>query len=139
MEGISSAYQLAKRAGLNMPTAYRAFANDIKHFTPETLEKLCNALRCSPNDIFEFDYQPFEVEPEIQDITVPVMTEPQKIVDFLIGNNLLSEFSNFAILFRNESIQIDGVPVKKQKKIHLRKGDVMTLKISANHYRVTAK
>ncbi len=60
--GIKSAYALAqavKKAGksdeskaLNMPTAYRAFANDIKQFTIETLESLCAALECSPNDIF---------------------------------------------------------------------------------------
>ncbi len=60
--GIKSAYALAqavKKAGksdeskaLNMPTAYRAFANDIKQFTIETLEALCSALECSPDDIF---------------------------------------------------------------------------------------
>lgn len=54
MHGIESAYRLAKESGLNMPTAYRAFANDIKQFTPETLERLCNALQCTPNDIFGY-------------------------------------------------------------------------------------
>ncbi len=54
-QGIKSAYELAKRTKLNMPTAYRAFANDIKQFTPQTLKALCDALKCSPNDIFGYD------------------------------------------------------------------------------------
>jgi excisionase family DNA binding protein len=53
-QGIKSAYELAKRTKLNMPTAYRAFANDIKQFTPQTLEALCDALQTSPNDIFGY-------------------------------------------------------------------------------------
>ncbi|HEX8565942.1 MAG TPA: helix-turn-helix domain-containing protein [Pyrinomonadaceae bacterium] len=52
--GITSAYQLAKRANLTMPTAYRAFSDDIKQFTPETLAALCAALNATPNDIFGF-------------------------------------------------------------------------------------
>lgn len=51
---IKSAYRLAQVANLTMPTAYRAFADDIKQFTPETLERLCNALECTPNDIFGY-------------------------------------------------------------------------------------
>jgi excisionase family DNA binding protein len=58
-QGIKSAYELAKRTKLNMPTAYRAFANDIKQFTPQTLEALCDALQTSPNAIFGY------VEPQI--------------------------------------------------------------------------
>jgi DNA-binding Xre family transcriptional regulator len=54
-QGIKSAYELAKRTKLNMPTAYRAFANDIKQFTPQTLKALCDALKCSPNDIFGYN------------------------------------------------------------------------------------
>ncbi len=54
-QGIKSAYELAKRTKLNMPTAYRAFANDIKQFTPQTLKALCDALKCSPNEIFGYE------------------------------------------------------------------------------------
>jgi excisionase family DNA binding protein len=53
--GISSAYALAKLTKLNMPTAYRAFANDIKQFTPQTLNALCDGLSCEPNDIFGYN------------------------------------------------------------------------------------
>jgi hypothetical protein len=38
-----------------MPTAYRAFANDIKQFTPQTLKALCDALQTSPNNIFGYN------------------------------------------------------------------------------------
>jgi DNA-binding Xre family transcriptional regulator len=50
-QGIKTAYQLQKKANLTPPTAYRAFNNDIKQFTIETLEKLCTALGCEPNDL----------------------------------------------------------------------------------------
>jgi DNA-binding Xre family transcriptional regulator len=62
-QGIKSAYELAKLTKLNMPTAYRAFANDIKQFTPQTLQALCDALRTSPNDIFGYD-EPQTVKPQ---------------------------------------------------------------------------
>jgi hypothetical protein len=47
-----------------MPTAYRAFANDIKQFTPQTLKALCDALKCSPNDIFGYN-EPQTVKPQL--------------------------------------------------------------------------
>jgi DNA-binding Xre family transcriptional regulator len=64
VQGIKSAYELAKRTKLNMPTAYRAFANDIKQFTPQTLKALCDALKCSPNDIFDYN-EPQTVKPQM--------------------------------------------------------------------------
>jgi hypothetical protein len=54
-----------------MPTAYRAFANDIKQFTPQTLEALCDALKCSPNDIFGYN-EPQTVKPQT------VKVDPEK-------------------------------------------------------------
>lgn len=50
--GIKTAYQLQKAANLTPPTAYRAFKNEIKHLTMETLDKLCTALDCQPHMIF---------------------------------------------------------------------------------------
>ena len=49
--GIANASQLADRADLTAPTAYRAFNNDIKQLTIKTLEKLCTALDCNPGDL----------------------------------------------------------------------------------------
>jgi DNA-binding Xre family transcriptional regulator len=62
--GISSAYALAKLTKLNMPTAYRAFSNDIKQFTPQTLNALCDGLSCEPNDIFGYN-KPQTVKPQL--------------------------------------------------------------------------
>ncbi|MGA9994939.1 MAG: helix-turn-helix transcriptional regulator [Pyrinomonadaceae bacterium] len=50
-QGITTAYQLQKKANLTPPTASRAFNNEVKQFTIETLEKLCAALGCTPNEI----------------------------------------------------------------------------------------
>ncbi|HEX8351952.1 MAG TPA: helix-turn-helix transcriptional regulator [Pyrinomonadaceae bacterium] len=50
-QGIVNAHQLAEKAGLTAPTAYRAFNNDIKQLTLATLEKLCTALDCEPGDL----------------------------------------------------------------------------------------
>jgi DNA-binding Xre family transcriptional regulator len=49
--GITNASQLADRADLTAPTAYRAYNNDIKQLTIKTLEKLCTALDCDPGDL----------------------------------------------------------------------------------------
>jgi DNA-binding Xre family transcriptional regulator len=49
--GIVNASQLADKAKLTAPTAYRAYNNNIKQLTIETLEKLCNALSCGPGDL----------------------------------------------------------------------------------------
>lgn len=53
--GFKTAYELSERSKLSYPTADRAFNNDIKQFTPDTLEKLCKTLFCTPNDIFGID------------------------------------------------------------------------------------
>jgi excisionase family DNA binding protein len=66
-QGIKSAYELAKRTKLNMPTAYRAFSNNIKQFTLETLEALCNALDCSPNDIFGVEAVKVEAQKPVRE------------------------------------------------------------------------
>jgi excisionase family DNA binding protein len=67
MRGIKSAYELAKRSKLKMPTAYRAFSNNIKQFTLETLEALCNALDCSPNDIFGVEAVKVEAQKPVRE------------------------------------------------------------------------
>jgi excisionase family DNA binding protein len=67
MRGIKSAYELAKRSKLKMPTAYRAFSNNIKQFTLETLEALCNALDCSPNDIFGVEVVKVEAQKPVRE------------------------------------------------------------------------
>ena len=48
--GIKNPYQLQVAANLAPNTAARLFRNEIKHFTIETLDKLCVGLNCTPND-----------------------------------------------------------------------------------------
>jgi len=49
-QGIKNPYQLQIAADLAPNTAARLFRNEIKHFTIETLDKLCLGLNCTPND-----------------------------------------------------------------------------------------
>jgi DNA-binding Xre family transcriptional regulator len=79
-QGIKSAYELAKRTKLNMPTAYRAFANDIKQFTPQTLKALCDALKCSPNDIFGYN-EPQTVKPQLPKPDAGKPAEPPQTLE----------------------------------------------------------
>ena len=90
-QGIKSAYELAKRTKLNMPTAYRAFANDIKQFTPQTLKALCDALKCSPDDIFGYN-EPQTVKPQIPkpDAEKPA-EQPQTPETTASGNGMTTE------------------------------------------------
>jgi DNA-binding Xre family transcriptional regulator len=90
-QGIKSAYELAKRTKLNMPTAYRAFANDIKQFTPQTLKALCDALKCSPDDIFGYN-EPQTVKPQIPkpDAGKPA-EQPQTPETTASGNGMTTE------------------------------------------------
>ncbi len=102
-QGIKSAYELAKRTKLNMPTAYRAFANDIKQFTPQTLEALCDALKCSPNDIFGYN-APQTVKPQ----TVKVDPEkpaskPETPQATASGNDLMTVADVMSYLSKSES------------------------------------
>jgi DNA-binding Xre family transcriptional regulator len=88
--GIKSAYELAKLTKLNMPTAYRAFANDIKQFTPQTLKALCDALECSPDDIFAYN-EPQTVKPQMSkpDAGKPAK-QPQTPKTTASGSDLLT-------------------------------------------------
>jgi len=90
-QGIKSAYELAKRTKLNMPTAYRAFANDIKQFTPQTLEALCDALQTSPNDIFGY-VEPQKVKrPSVPDEAKKAATEPPTFQESTFGKGMTTE------------------------------------------------
>jgi hypothetical protein len=63
-----------------MPTAYRAFANDIKQFTPQTLKALCDALKCSPNDIFSYN-EPQTVKPQLPKPDAGKPAEPPQTLE----------------------------------------------------------
>ena len=50
--GITTAYQLQKLAGLSPSNASHLYNNNIVQISIATMEKLCGALKCTPNDLF---------------------------------------------------------------------------------------
>jgi DNA-binding Xre family transcriptional regulator len=56
--GITSSYQLMK--ALNVPPAQASkwFNNDLESISLRTLDKLCHALRCKPNDLLRYEPEP---------------------------------------------------------------------------------
>lgn len=99
---IKTAYELAKLAKLGMPTAYRAFADDIKHFTPETLEKLCVALGCSPNDIFGYD-----------SVTKMIIETPEAKTDEMAAESVIDKSATNSIADRVITEPIAAIPITK--------------------------
>ncbi len=90
-QGIKSAYELAKRTKLNMPTAYRAFANDIKQFTPQTLKALCDALKCSPDDIFGYNAPQKAKRPLVPRDTQKPATKPETSKTMVSAKGMTTE------------------------------------------------
>ncbi len=50
--GVKNAYQLQKKAGLSPSNAVKLYNNNIVQISIVTLGKLCEALDCTPNDLF---------------------------------------------------------------------------------------
>jgi DNA-binding Xre family transcriptional regulator len=49
---IDRAYHLTKRLNIHPSKGERLFNDDFKQIALETLGEICEALNCSPNDIF---------------------------------------------------------------------------------------
>lgn len=58
--GIFNAYQLQKVLDIPIGHAYRLWDDDWKQIKLTTLDRLCHALRCRPNDLLEFTTDPEE-------------------------------------------------------------------------------
>jgi len=52
-QGVKTAYQLQKRAGLSPSNAAKLYRNDIVQISIATLGKLCETLDCEPSDLFK--------------------------------------------------------------------------------------
>ena len=50
-EQNKSVYWLKKQTGISHATIYKMVNNETKMITFENLNKLCNALNCTPNDL----------------------------------------------------------------------------------------
>jgi DNA-binding Xre family transcriptional regulator len=122
-QGIKSAYELAKRTKLNMPTAYRAFANDIKQFTPQTLKALCDALKCSPNDIFGYERsqtakpQTVKVDPE-KPASQPETSQTMASVDGMLSTVEVAKRLGLSRKSVNDYINKKLLPATKGKQSH---------------------
>ncbi len=46
--------EIARMTNIGYPTIQRIYHNQIKSIEFEKLDKLCNYLECTPNDILEF-------------------------------------------------------------------------------------
>lgn len=53
-QGIKNPYQLQKKAGLAPSNAVKLYNNNIVQISMKTLAKLCEALKCKPNDLLVF-------------------------------------------------------------------------------------
>ncbi|MBX3288429.1 MAG: helix-turn-helix transcriptional regulator [Acidobacteria bacterium] len=52
--GITSGYQLQRTTGFDVSMSARLWKGEWKRIDIKTLNKLCNALKCTPNDILRF-------------------------------------------------------------------------------------
>lgn len=53
--GITTAYQLQKALNVSPSLAAKWWRNDMKMIGIETLNSLCELLKCKPNDILRFE------------------------------------------------------------------------------------
>jgi DNA-binding Xre family transcriptional regulator len=62
--GITTAYQLQKKTDLSPSQAARLYKDEVEAISLSVLERLCNTLECSPNDIFGYT-TPQTVKPQL--------------------------------------------------------------------------
>ena len=53
--GIKTAYQLQKITGAQPTVAAKWYRNEIKSISFDTLNLLCNALGCTPNELLAYE------------------------------------------------------------------------------------
>jgi len=53
--GITTAYQLQKATSVQPTVAAKWFKNDLKMIGIESLDRLCVALKCKPNDLLKYE------------------------------------------------------------------------------------
>ena len=53
--GISTAYQLQKATELPPSMAARLFRDEVDMIALRTLDRLCGALKCKPNDLLKYE------------------------------------------------------------------------------------
>lgn len=58
--GITTAYQFQKISGFAPAMAARIFKSEWKRIDVSTMNTICNALQCTPNEVLKFTPDPVE-------------------------------------------------------------------------------
>jgi DNA-binding Xre family transcriptional regulator len=74
--GIMTAYQLQKKTDLSPSQAARLYKDEVEAISISVLEKLCDALQTSPNDIFGYVEPQKGKRPLVPDVAKKAATEP---------------------------------------------------------------
>lgn len=54
IRGISNPYSKLVKLGISRPTAWNLLENKVSSIQAKHLEKICEYLKCEPNDIYEW-------------------------------------------------------------------------------------
>lgn len=54
LRGIGSPYSQLVKIGISRPTAWNLLENKVSSIQGKHLEKICEYLRCEPNDLYEW-------------------------------------------------------------------------------------
>lgn len=54
LRGISNPYMQLVKLGISRPTAWNLLENKVNSIQGKHLEKICEYLRCEPNDLYEW-------------------------------------------------------------------------------------
>jgi DNA-binding Xre family transcriptional regulator len=60
-EGIASAYELAKRTGIQVTSTYKIWNGEAKMVGLDTLDRLCTVLGVKPGQLFQHRAEPRKV------------------------------------------------------------------------------
>ena len=64
LRGIGSPYTQLVKLGISRPTAWNLLENKVNSIQGKHLEKICEYLRCEPNDLYEWKPNRDTVNPE---------------------------------------------------------------------------
>jgi DNA-binding Xre family transcriptional regulator len=89
--GITTAYQLQKKTDLSPSQAARLYRDEVEAISISVLEKLCDALQTSPNDIFGYNESQKVKRPPVPDEAKKAATEPPTFQESTSGKGMTTE------------------------------------------------
>ncbi len=101
--GITTAYQLQKKTDLSPSQAARLYKDEVEAISISVLEKLCDALKCSPNDIFGYN-EPQTVKPQSVKVGAEKpASNPETPKTMASGKDLMTVADVMSYLSKSES------------------------------------